>query len=119
MAEDEETVRKLITEVLTTAGYTVVTAGNGVEALRAAAAHAGRIHLLLTDLVMGEMGGRELAEKFSVKAPHAKLIYMSGYTDDTVVRHGILEAKTEFLQKPFSAPGLLQRIRSVLDSGGL
>ncbi|MDQ3000630.1 MAG: PAS domain S-box protein [Fibrobacterota bacterium] len=117
LAEDEETVRKLITEVLTTAGYTVVAAGNGAEALRAAAAHAGRIDLLLTDLVMGEMSGRELAEKFSARTPNAKLIYMSGYTDDTVVRHGILEAKMEFLHKPFSAPGLLQRIRSVLDSG--
>ncbi|HKP96878.1 MAG TPA: PAS domain S-box protein [Fibrobacteria bacterium] len=115
VVEDEEAVRKLITEVLAGAGYAVVPAENGVAALRAAETHAGRIDLLLTDLVMGEMGGRELAEKIQARMPWIRLIYMSGYTDDTAVRHGILEARTEFLQKPFSAASLLQRVRGVLD----
>jgi two-component system cell cycle sensor histidine kinase/response regulator CckA len=115
VAEDEETLRKLIAKILTSNGYNVLSANDGHEALLLAKEHKGPISLLLTDVVMGEMGGRELAEQLRITRPEARLIYMSGYTDDTVVRHGILEAKAEFIQKPFSPGGLLARIRQVLD----
>ena len=116
VAEDEDTLGKLIAKILTSNGYNVLSAHNGKEALRLAEEFPGTIHLLLTDVIMGQMGGRELSEELLKRKPEMKLIYMSGYTDDTVVRHGILGAKNEFLQKPFSPSALLRRIREVLDS---
>ena len=74
------------------------------------------VHLLLTDVVMPEMSGRVLAEKFATFQRHAKVLYMSGYTDDAIIRHGVLRAKTPFLQKPFTPLALATRVREVLDT---
>jgi CheY-like chemotaxis protein len=96
-------------------GYTVLEAPDGAAALKLAEAHAEPIHLLLTDVVMPEMGGGELAARLARARPDVRVLYMSGYPDDAVVRHGILEAQTSFLQKPFSLEGLARRVRDVLD----
>lgn len=102
LVEDEELVRDLAAELLETTGYDVLTAANGVEALRVCTNHAGRIDLLITDVVMPQMGGRELAERLVEIRPHTRVLYMSGYTDDAIVRHGVLDDQMSFIQKPFS-----------------
>ena len=89
---------------------------DGVEALELAAAHTGAIDLLLTDVVMPKMSGRELAERFRVQRPGMKVLYISGYTDGAIAETGVLEPGTEFLQKPFSFADLTNKVRSVLDS---
>ena len=96
-------------------GYTVVEATSPQEAISLVEHHAEPIHLLLTDVVMPQMGGKELAERVSTLRPEIKVLFMSGYTDDAVVRHGILEASTYFLQKPFTSAALGQKVREVLD----
>ena len=88
----------------------------GNEAKLIAGQHQGPIHLLLTDVVMPGMGGRELSEELAILRPEMKILFMSGYTDDTVVRHGVLEEGMAFLQKPFTAEILLRKVREVLDS---
>lgn len=108
VVEDEPMVRDLIRRVLETCGYEVLEALQGEEALRIADAHHGPIHLLLTDVVMPRMGGRELAERFRVQRPDAKILLMSGYTDDAGLRHGLAGLEASFLQKPFS-PHILAR----------
>ena len=115
LVEDEEGVRALARYVLESCGYTVLEAVDGQEALRAAKQHAGPIHLLVTDVVMPHLGGRQVAEGILALHPEAKVLYVSGYTDDAVVRHGVLEANTNFLQKPFTPASLAQKVRSVLD----
>jgi nitrogen-specific signal transduction histidine kinase len=114
VAEDDETVRKFTRLALETQGYAVLE-GVGAEALRVAARHSGPIHLLVTDVVMPQMGGRELAEVLRAAHPDLKVLYVSGYTDDAVVRHGIVEATDAFLQKPFTPLALARKVRSVLD----
>jgi PAS domain S-box-containing protein len=116
VAEDEDALRRLIERILSGKGYRVLSAPNGLEALRLSESHAGPVHLLLTDVVMPKMGGRELAEALEKARPGLRLAFMSGYTDDTVLRHGILESKAEFLQKPFTPAGLLETVRRVLDA---
>ena len=116
LVEDEVVVRDLLREVLETSGYEVLEAEDGVSALELAEAHPSRIDLLLTDVVMPKMSGRELAERFHVKRPDAKVLYTSGYTDGAIGDQGVLEPGTEFLQKPFSFADLTQKVRSVLDS---
>ena len=116
LVEDEPSVRALAAEVLERHGYRVVTAENGDRALELADARDGPIHLLLTDVVMPHMSGRELAEKLLTSRPDTKVLFMSGYTDDAIVQHGVLEAGTEFLQKPFTRDALTVRVREVLDS---
>src|SRR5690606_20983728 len=101
--------------VLETGGYTVLEASRASEALALAHAHAGPIHLLLTDVVMPEISGRLLAEQLTALRPDLKVLYMSGYTDDAVVRHGLLTAEVEFLSKPFSPTVLTAKVRRVLD----
>jgi PAS domain S-box-containing protein len=115
IAEDESAVLGIIRLALRSQGYTVLEASGGAQALRVAQAHSGPIHLLVTDVVMPELGGRELAERLSALRPGLKILYLSGYTDDAVVRHGVREAQTAFLQKPFTPGKLAAKIREVLD----
>jgi signal transduction histidine kinase len=114
VAEDERMVRVLIRKVLEQAGYTVLVAGGGAEALQLAERHAGRIHLLVTDIVMPEMNGRELARRLVEGRPDTKVLYLSGYADDAVERHGVLDPGTAFMQKPFTPSELARRVREVL-----
>jgi signal transduction histidine kinase/CheY-like chemotaxis protein len=115
LAEDEDAVRTLTRRMLETAGYTVLEASHGAEALALADRHAGMIHLMLTDTVMPGMGGPELAARIGGTRPETRILYMSGYADDAVLRHGILEGGSAFLQKPFTAGVLTRRVRDVLD----
>jgi two-component system cell cycle sensor histidine kinase/response regulator CckA len=117
LAEDETAVRAMAREALETSGYRVIEARNGVEALAVAAAHAGGIDLLVTDVVMPQMGGGELAERLRAERPGVRVLFMSGYTDDDVVRQGISEAGSAFLQKPFMLSALARKVRELLDAG--
>jgi CheY-like chemotaxis protein len=116
LVEDEAPVRGLAVRVLRNQGYRVLEAANGQEALSVAREHAGeKIHLLLTDVVMPQMGGTELADRLKALRPEIKVVFTSGYTDEAIVRHGVLEPGTDFLQKPFSPASLAQKVREVLD----
>jgi two-component system cell cycle sensor histidine kinase/response regulator CckA len=115
LAEDEELVRKLAREVLEMFGYKVLEASNGGAALLICERHEGEIHLLLTDVVMPEMSGRELADRLAKLRPEMHVLYMSGYTDNAVVHQGVLDAGTDFIQKPFAPEALASKIRKVLD----
>jgi two-component system, cell cycle sensor histidine kinase and response regulator CckA len=115
LVEDEDGLRELAQMVLTAGGYTVLSARNGGEAIQVCQDHAESIHLLFTDVVMPRMSGRELVELLTPSRPGMKVLYMSGYTDDTMVRHGIHEAETNFLFKPFTPIALAQKVREVLD----
>jgi two-component system cell cycle sensor histidine kinase/response regulator CckA len=114
LVEDEPILRKLVQELLLMDAYTVLPAAHGEEALRLCEQHATEIDLLLTDVVMPDMNGRELSERVTAMRPEAKVLFMSGYTDDTVVRHGIAEADTAYLQKPFTSAALLDKVSAVL-----
>jgi two-component system cell cycle sensor histidine kinase/response regulator CckA len=115
LAEDEEALRGYARGVLKHLGYTVLDAANGVGAVSLWEQHGGAIDLLLTDVVMPRMGGRELAESLTHRRPGLKVLYMSGYTDDVIVRHGVAEAEVAFLQKPFSPSALARKVRELLD----
>lgn len=115
LVEDEELVRNLNREILESYGYKVIEAGNGVEALKICAESEIIIDLLMTDVVMPEMGGSELASKLAITHPQLKVLFTSGYTDDAVVRHGVIDESANFLQKPFSLDALLTKIREILD----
>jgi YesN/AraC family two-component response regulator len=97
-------------------GYSVLDAGSPVSALQVAAEHQTPIHLLLTDVVMPQMNGKQLADRLLVGRPELKVLFMSGYTDSVIVKHGVLEPGVHFLHKPFTPAGLSSRIREVLDS---
>jgi two-component system cell cycle sensor histidine kinase/response regulator CckA len=116
LVEDSEAVRYVARRTLEQHGYEVIDASSANAALTLAAQLGRSVHLLLTDVVMPEMSGRILAEKFATFQPNAKVLYMSGYTDDAVIRHGVLRAKTPFLQKPFTPLILATRVREVLDN---
>ncbi len=114
LVDDEESVRSLSRSILVSHGYSVLEAANGREALDVAARDPQTIHLLLTDLVMPEMGGSELASRLVVLRPGMRVLYMSGYTDDAVVRQGLVETGRLFLQKPFNATALALKVREAL-----
>ena len=116
VVEDEEGVRSLVCETLKSKGYNVLDARGPSEALTIVEHYVEPIHMLLTDVVMPQMSGKELAKRLSTVRPGAKVLYMSGYTDDAIVRHGVLEAGTFFLQKPFVPSILLRKVREVLDT---
>jgi PAS domain S-box-containing protein len=116
LVEDSQAVRDITRRALESFGYQVLDAPSATAALKLAAKSDRPVHLLLTDVVMPEMSGRVLAEKVASFQPKAKVLYMSGYTDDAVIRHGVLRAKTPFLQKPFTSLALATRVREVLDA---
>jgi PAS domain S-box-containing protein len=116
VAEDEPAVRALTCRVLRRAGYSVLEAGSGEEAVRVAERHPGPVHLFVTDVVMPGVGGREAAGRVLARHPEARVLYMSGYTDDAVVRHGVRHDRTHFIQKPFSPAALATKVREVLDA---
>ena len=117
LVEDEEAVRDVAKRILHEAGYTVLTAATPDDALLACKTQQGKIHLLLTDVVMPQMSGRTLADRLMVARPGIKVLYMSGYADDAILHHGTLAPGTQFIGKPFSAANLARRVREVLDSG--
>ena len=114
LVEDEPAVRGLVHEALRLHGYTVLVARHGIEALLTGAKHMGPIHLLLTDVVMPQMSGPEVAEKLTIVRPDIKVLYMSGYPDHPVFSQGV-KRETAFLQKPFTPNVLTQKVREVLD----
>jgi CheY-like chemotaxis protein len=116
LVEDSDDVRYVARKTLEQHGYEVIDAPSAGVALTLASQLDRPVHLLLTDVVMPEMSGRVLAEKFATFQPHAKVLYMSGYTDDAIIRHGVLRAKIPFLQKPFTPLALATRVREVLDT---
>jgi len=118
VVEDEDAVREVTREMLERLGYVVLEAHRPHEALLIAERHHGPIHLMLTDVVMPELNGHRLAQCVSSERPAMKILYMSGYTDDAIVRHGVLEPGTHFLQKPFSSQALADKVRAVLDEPG-
>ena len=116
LVEDDPSVRDLANRLLKQQGYRVLEAANGEEALRVAQDRTGeRIHLLLTDVVLPQMGGKELADQLKKSRPDLKVLYTSGYTDYAIVHHGVLDSGTHFLQKPFSLKTLSQKVREALD----
>jgi DNA-binding NtrC family response regulator len=108
-------LRELVRECLEDCGYTVLDARHGADAFERAAGHKGKVHLLMTDVVMPGIGGRDLAEKLAPHHPGLRVLYMSGYTDDAVVHHGVLAQEMDFLQKPFTQEALAKKVREVLD----
>lgn len=116
LVEDEDQVRRIVQAILEQQGYDVLAAANGEEALKLAKLHGPKIHLLMTDVVMPQMSGRELAQELTALRPQLKVLYMSGYTDDAIVRHGLLDASLSFIQKPFDAATAARKVREVLDS---
>jgi CheY-like chemotaxis protein len=116
LVEDESAVRAFSRQALRSWGYKILEAGDGLEALRLAQQYQDAIHLLLTDVVMPNLGGHQLAERLLPLHPESKVLYLSGFTDDAIVRHGILESHVQFLQKPFSLVALAHKVREVLDA---
>ena len=116
LVEDQEMVRDLVTEILEEEGFKVITAYNGLNALKVTKEYTGSIDLMLTDVIMPEMNGRELAKKIEVEKPELKIIFMSGYTGEEMRNRGVLEPETNFIQKPFSPDSLIEKIREVLNT---
>jgi signal transduction histidine kinase/CheY-like chemotaxis protein len=115
LVEDEAGLREMIRECLEASGYTVLEARQAAHALEIAQSHHGPIHLLMTDVVMPGMSGRKLAQSLAASHPETTVLYMSGYTDDAVVLHGVLAEDVAFLQKPFTIRALAQKVRALLD----
>jgi len=115
VVEDESTVRNLVRLVLARNGYRVLEAVNGKQALELSQHHRGEIPLMITDVVMPEIGGQQLAQELAALRPRMKVLYVSGYTENAMMRQGILDSEIAFLQKPFTMEALLQRVRQLLD----
>src|SRR2546427_684601 len=118
LAEDQKELRELIRQMLEMNGYTVIAASDGLEAIEICKRHEAPIHLMLSDVVMPQMGGRELAQRLATVRPDMKVLYMSGYTSNAIVHHGILDPGTLFIQKPFTPDSLARKVREVLDAHG-
>jgi hypothetical protein len=116
LVEDEEQLRALGREILAKSGYNVIVADHPAHALQICETYGEIIHLLLTDVVMPLMNGRELAERATQIRPAMKVLYVSGYTDNTIVHHGVLEEGVAFLQKPITPDALRRKLRDVLDN---
>lgn len=116
LVEDSDTVRKLARKLLEEDGYTVLEASSGDDGWQISEQHNGPIDLLLTDVVMPGTSGREIAQRLAARRPRMRVLYMSGYTDDAIVRHRVLDATAPFIQKPFTRDALLRKVREVLDA---
>lgn len=116
LVEDEPAIRALAGDILRRCGYKVLEARHGVEALLTGSQYLGAIDLLITDVIMPQMSGGEVAERLMHERPDLKVLYVSGYTDDAIIHHGVIQEGTAFLQKPFSPDVLIQKVRQVLDS---
>jgi len=116
LVEDAARVREVVREILEISGYRILEARHGAEALEISQRHEGPIHLMVTDVVMPQMSGRELAQRLAPLRPEMRVLYMSGYSDDAIVRHGVLEAGAAFLSKPFTPDALGAKVREVLDA---
>ena len=116
VVEDDDRLRNLTRKILERYGYSVLEAENGEDALRVSEAHDGPIDLMLTDVVMPKMGGKQVAERLQPLYSQIKVIYMSGYTDNAIVHHGVLAPGLNFLEKPFTPEGLARKVREVLDA---
>ncbi|HEV8431294.1 MAG TPA: PAS domain S-box protein [Pyrinomonadaceae bacterium] len=115
LVEDEDIVRGLTRKILMQAGYNVLDAKGGEEAIRLCRTHVGPIDLLLTDVVMPEISGKEVADRLKELRPQIRVLFMSGYTDEAIVEHGVLDANVEFIQKPFTWVRLTKKVRDVLN----
>ena len=117
LVEDEPAVRRSTREFLALNGYSVIEAANGEEAIEVAQGYSGNIEILVTDVVMPKMGGAQVAERLAVERPLAKVLFMSGYAESTILHHGVIDISRGFLQKPFSLKGLARKIREILGNG--
>ncbi|TBR21671.1 response regulator [bacterium] len=115
VVDDDDAIRKLVHRVLADHGYTVLDAISSPEALRFCERHAGPVHLMVTDAIMPLMDGRELAKRASGLRPRMKVVYMSGYTGDAAIHHGLLEPGSAFIEKPFTPESILRKVRETLD----
>jgi CheY-like chemotaxis protein len=116
LVEDTDVVRSLVTSTLESYGYTVLAAGSGRDALRIAEQTDTRIDLVMTDVVMLRMNGRELADRLTASRHGLRVLFTSGYPSDTVLRHGIAEARTAFIEKPYLPNDLARKVRETLDA---
>jgi CheY-like chemotaxis protein len=115
LVEDEDSILKIVRRILEKLGYAVLSANSPMEAISLAAEHADEINLLITDVVMPEMNGRELSERLQGLYPNLKALFMSGYTADIIANRGVLEGDVSFIEKPFSKKDLAFKVREVLD----
>jgi two-component system cell cycle sensor histidine kinase/response regulator CckA len=116
LVEDEDVVRGLARKILEQSGYKVLAASRGAEAIDLCLQRTEPIHLLLTDVVMPGTSGKEVADRVTELLPGLRVLFMSGYTDEAIVHHGVLDSNVEFIQKPFTPAALVRKVREVLDS---
>jgi two-component system cell cycle sensor histidine kinase/response regulator CckA len=116
LVEDEPSLRELISDYLGVSGFTIITAANGAEGLAKAKSHKGPIHLVISDVIMPVMGGREMADRLKLSRPATPILFMSGYTDDAAIRRGVSEHRDHYLEKPFELNSLARKVSEVLNS---